>query len=365
MPSVKRTALALLLLLSAAACERKPLAIPDKPDPVPVIDDGAAIATASPTLKTVRSRHALRCGVNPGLAGFGAEDARGIWRGFDADFCRAIAAAVLGSPDEVVFVPLTNDLRFAALKAGQVDLLARNTSWTFTRDAGEGVEFAGVSYYDGQGFLAPKSLNLQSASELSGARICFQAGTTSELNLRDWFKARSISWTPVALPNETKAREAYARETCDVLSADISALAAARGTLAEPGAHVLLPDVISKEPLSPVLRQGDPGWTDIVRWTLNALILAEELGVTKDNADRLARESANPEIRRLLGSDTGYGGMLGLDDAWALRAIKAVGNYGELFDRNLGQQSALKLERGQNALWNAAEPGLLYAPPIR
>lgn len=364
MPSVKRLALVLLLTLSAAACERKPEVV-DRPDVVPVIDDGASSAATSPTLKAVRARGALRCGVNPGLAGFGVKDARGVWSGFDIDFCRAVAAAVLGDPDEVVFVPLSNDVRFAALKAGQVDLLARNTSWTFTRDAGEGVDFAGVSYYDGQGFLAPKSLDLQSAAELSGARICFQAGATSEANLRDWFGSRSIAWTPVAAASDAKAREAYAAEACDVLSADISALAAARGAMADPAGHVLLPEVISKEPLGPAVRQGDPGWTDIVRWTLNALVLAEELGVTRKDADRLSREATNPEVRRLLGADTGYGGMLGLDDAWALRSLRAVGNYGEVFDRNLGQQSALKLDRGQNALWNADEPGLLYAPPIR
>lgn len=365
---MKRLALVLLLALSAAACERKPAPAPvtDKPDASPVIDGVQVAATASKTLAAVKARGVLRCGVNPGLSGFSYPDSSGRWRGFDADFCRALAAAVLGDPEKVVFVPLTNDVRLAALKAGQVDLLSRNTSWTYTRDAGEAVDFAGISYYDGQGFLAPRTLELQSASELSGAKICVQSGSTSELNLRDWFKARSISWTPVLARTEAKARQDYANEVCDVLSTDISALASARATMADPGAHVLLPDVISKEPLGPAVRQGDPGWTDIVRWTLNALILAEELGVTQKTADSMARDAASPpEVKRLLGADTGYGGMLGLDDAWALRAVKAVGNYGEVFDRNLGLRSALKLERGENALWNAPKPGLLYAPPIR
>lgn len=359
--------LAVLLALSAAACERKADdVVPQPPLKADAAVDGViAVAQASPTLKAVKARGTLRCGVNPGLAGFAFADARGRWRGFDADFCRAVAAAVLGDPSKVAFVPLTNDVRFAALKSGQVDLLARNTSWTYTRDAGEAVDFAGISYFDGQGFLAPKSLELQSAAELNGAKICFLSGSTSELNLRDWFAARSINWTPMPVKTEAALRAAYEHEDCDVMSADLSALASARAILADPAGHVLLPDVISKEPLSPAVRQGDPGWTDVVRWTLNALILAEELGVTAKTADELADQSANPEIRRLLGSDTGYGGMLGLDDLWARRAIKAVGNYGELFERNLGKTSALKLERGLNASWRAEKPGLLYAPPIR
>ncbi len=363
---MKSRVLLVLLALAAAACERKaPEVVPQKPDPTPVVDDVGVAASASPTLKAVKARGALRCGVNPGLAGFAFADAGGRWRGFDADLCRAVAAAVLGDGSKVQFVPLTNDVRFAALKSGQVDLLARNTSWTYTRDAGEAVDFAGISYHDGQGFLAPKTLALQSAAELSGAKVCFLSGTTSELNLRDWFAARSVNWTPSPMKTEAALRAAYDHGDCDVMSADISALASARATLADPGAHVLLPDVISKEPLSPVVRQGDPGWTDIVRWTLNALILAEEMGVTAKTADQMATDSGNPEVRRLLGSDTGYGGMLGLDDLWARRAIKAVGNYGELFERNLGAKSALKLERGLNAPWNAEKPGLLYAPPIR
>jgi general L-amino acid transport system substrate-binding protein len=361
---VKRLALALLLALTATACERK-APVSGAPDRIPVTDAAGAATPASRTLAAVKARGALRCGVNPELAGFSHQDGQGRWTGFDIDFCRSLAAAVVGSPDRVVFMPLSNDMRLAALKAGQVDVLSRNTSWTFSRDAGAGVDFAGVSYYDGQGFLAPRDLTLQSASELSGAKICVQSGSTSELNLRDWFGARSINWMPVLAPTLERARADYERGVCDVLSADISALASARATLANQNAHVLLPDVISKEPLGPAVRQGDPGWTDVVRWTLNALILAEEAGVTRDTVDRQRRESTAPEVRRLLGVDAGYGGMLGLDDAWAFRAIKAVGSYGEVFDRNLGQESALKLERGQNALWTAAKPGLLYSPPLR
>ncbi len=361
---MKRLALILLLALTAAACERK-ATVSSAPDRAPVVDEPGTATPASKTLAAVKARGALRCGVNPGLTGFAYADTRGVWHGFDIDFCRALAASVLGDADRVVFVPLTNDQRFAALKAGQVDLLSRNTSWTFSRDAGEGVDFAGVSYYDGQGFLAPRDLDLQSASELSGAKVCVQSGSTSELNLRDWFKARSINWQPVLAPTLEKARQDYEQQVCDVLSADISALASARATMADQNAHVLLPDVISKEPLGPAVRQGDPGWTDVVRWTLNALILAEEEGVTAENVDRMRKSAISPEARRLLGADTGYGGMLGLDDAWAYRAIKAVGAYGEVFDRNLGKDSALKLERGQNALWSASRPGLLYAPPLR
>ncbi|MDP1631594.1 MAG: amino acid ABC transporter substrate-binding protein [Caulobacter sp.] len=365
---MKRLAIVLLLALSVAACGRKealPKGAQTAPDAAPVTDKAGSATAASKTLAAVKRRGVLRCGVNPGLAGFSGADSSGRWRGFDVDFCRALAAAVLRSPNRVVFVPLTNAERFTALKSGRIDVLSRNTTWTFTRDTEDGLDFPGISYYDGQGFLAPKGLELQSASELTGARICVQSGSTSELNLRDWFKARSINWMPVLASTEARARRDYERGVCDVLSADISALASARATLGDQGAHVLLPDVISKEPLGPAVRQGDPGWTDIVRWTLNALILAEELGVTAKEAERLRKESTAPEVRRLLGAEKGYGAMLGLDDAWAYRAIQAVGAYNEVFDRNLGAGSALKLERGENALWNAAKPGLMYAPPLR
>lgn len=357
---MKRLA-ALAAVLVVTACEREPA-----PSPAPQTSRPALVAAPSgpsPTLAAVKARGSLRCGVNPGLAGFALRDSRGSWRGFDVDLCRALAAAVLGDPKRVTFIPLANDRRLAALKSGDVDVLVRNTSWTFSRDAGEGVDFAGVSYFDGQGFLAPRSLNLQSATELSGAKICVQSGSTSELNVADWFKARELNYTLAAYPTEAKAREAYQAEQCDVITSDISTLASARSLLSNPQSHVILPDVISKEPLGPLVRQGDPGWTDVVRWTLNALIVAEELAVTAENAAQLRKESTNPEVRRLLGAEGGFGPMLGLSDDWAFRAIRAVGNYGEMFDRHLGPGSALRLERGQNALWK--DGGLIYAPPMR
>lgn len=359
---MKRLAV-LAAVLAMAGCERQaePAATPKPSQPAVV----ASPAEPSPTLAAVRARRSLRCGVNPGLAGFALPDSRRQWRGFDVDFCRALAAAVLGDAERVTFVPLDNERRLAALKAGDVDVLARNTSWTFTRDTAEGVDFAGVSYFDGQGFLAPRSLNLQSAAELSGAKICVQSGSTSELNVADWFKARELNYTLAAYPTEAKAREAYQAEQCDVITSDISTLASARSLLSNPQAHVILADVISKEPLGPVVRQGDAGWADIVRWTLNALILAEELGVTADNAADRRKQSSDPQVRRLLGAEGGFGRMLGLNDDWAFDAIRVVGNYGEMFERNLGPGSALRLERGQNALWSAERPGLLYSPPMR
>ncbi len=364
---MKRLVAVLVLTAALAACGREPgpqQAKAPGEDEVLVTDDARAAAARSRTLAAVKRRGALRCGVNPGLAGFSLND-RGQWRGFDTDFCRALAAAVLGDPRKVQFVPLTNAQRFPALKAGRVDLLSRNTSWTFSRDAGEAVDFAGVSYYDGQGFLAPRSLNLQSASELSGARICVQSGSTSELNLDDYFRRLGVAYTAQTLPTEAEARAAYQDERCDVLTADISTLASARSLLNNPTAHVLLPDVISREPLGPVVRQGDPGWTDIVRWTLNALILAEQAGVTQKNAADLLQTSTDPEVRRLLGAEDHFGAMLGLSDGWAYDAIRAGGNYGEVFGRNVGAQSALRLERGLNAPWNGTPPGLLYSPPMR
>lgn len=359
---MNRLAAVLALALTAAGCGREQTAAPAPNAAQPLVTDAK---TQSRTLAAVRARGTLRCGVNPGLAGFALKDSRGRWRGFDVDFCRAVAAAVLGDPLKVTFVPLDNEHRLSALKAGEVDLLSRNTSWTFSRDAGEGVDFAGISYYDGQGFLAPRSLNLQSAAELSGAKICVQSGSTSELNVSDWFKTRGLNYTLATFPTEARTREAYQNEVCDVMTSDISSLASARSLLNNPTTHVLLPEVISREPLGPVVRQGDPGWTDTVRWTLNALIAAEELGVTAADASDLREHSTNPEVRRLLGAEGHLGAMLGLSDDWALHAIRAVGNYGEMFDRHLGPGSALRLERGQNALGSAARPGLLYAPPLR
>ena len=321
---------------------------------------------ASPTLAAIKARGRLNCGVHEGLVGFAYTDNRGAWRGFDVDFCRALAAAVLGDADKVRFVPVTGSQRFEALRAGRIDVLWRTTSWTLAREAGEGVRFAGINYYDGQGFLVRRSLDLATAAELNGARVCVQAGSTSRLNLDDWFRARGIEYQPVVLPDEEAARLAYGREDCDALSADISALAAARSTLSNPEQHALLPDVISKEPLGPAVKRGDEAWTSVVRWTLNALILAEELGVTRETVADLAGNSRDPQVRRLLGSEGEFGPVLGLPRTWARDAIAAEGNYGEVFARNLGPTTTLKLERGLNATWNARpRGGLMYGLPVR
>jgi general L-amino acid transport system substrate-binding protein len=267
--------------------------------------------------------------------------------------------------DRVAFTPLSAADRFTALRKGRVDLLARNTTLTFGRDAGLGLDYGGISYFDGQGFLVRRSLALTSASELSGARVCVQAGSTTELNLVDYFRGKQLEYEPVVLPTADEARGTYARESCDAFAGDISALASARSLLPDPNSHVILPDVISKEPLGPAVRQGDARWTDIVRWTLHVMVLAEELGITSRNVDTLRQTSTDPEVRRLLGLEGGLGRMLGLSDDWAYQIIKQVGNYGEVFDRNLGDDSPLKLGRGLNALWTADQPGLMYAPPLR
>lgn len=354
------------MVLAVASCGRgeRRAAADEGTDPATQTDT-AAPEFASPTLAAIKRRGRLNCGVHEGLVGFAYTDNRGEWRGFDADFCRALAAAVLGDADAVRFVPLTSSQRFVALRADRIDVLWRSTSWTLSREAREGVRFAGVNYYDGQGFLVRRSLNLASAAELNGARVCVQRASTSELNVADWFRARGLEYTPVVGANEEAARAAYAREDCDALSADISALAAARTTLSNPEQHAILPDVISKEPLGPVVKSGDEGWASIVRWTLNALILAEELGVTGDNAGQMADDSRSPVVRRLLGSEGEVGPMLGLRRDWAKAAIEAGGNYGEIFSRNVGADSSLDLARGLNAQWNARPGGLIYALPIR
>lgn len=357
-----RFGLAILATLALAGCDR-PASTPDPKPAQSVPQLAVKPAAPSPTLKAVRARGELRCGVNPALPGFAFQDNAGRWRGFNVDFCRALAAAVLGRPDQVTFVPLGNDERIAALRTGKVDVLWRNTSWTYSRDAGDQLDMAAISYFDGQGFLVRRSLNLTSAVELNTAKICVQGNATSAQNLEDFFRSRGIAYTAMVFDSEEQTRAAYQADKCDAFTADISALAAARSVLDDPSAHVILPDAISKEPLGPLVRQDDPAWTDIVRWTLYALILAEERGVTKANAKAL-KDGADPEVRRLLG-EGGYGAMLSLDADWAYRAITAGGNYGEIFDREIGGGSALKLDRGLNALWNAQKPGLLYAPPMR
>ena len=353
----------LALGLTAAACGRGDREADTEAETVVAATEAPEFA--SPTLQAIKRRGRLNCGVHEGLVGFAYTDNRGEWRGFDADFCRALAAAVLGDPDAVRFVPLTSSQRFDALRGGRVDVLWRATSWTMSREISEGVRFAGVNYYDGQGFLVRRSLDLASAQELNGARICVQRETTSELNVADFFRARGIEYRAVVAANEEAARSAYAREDSDAFSADISALAAARTLLSNPEQHAILSDVISKEPLGPAVKRGDESWTSIVRWTLNALILAEELGVTADNADQLADESRDPQIRRLLGVEGDLGQTMGLSKNWARNAIEASGNYGEIFSRNLGADSSLDLARGLNAQWRARPGGLIYALPIR
>lgn len=349
--------------LSLAACGPG-----EKPaEPAPKTTEAPVAPTFKPkpskTLAAVKARGWLACGVHPGLPGFAFADGRGVWRGFDVDVCRAIAAAVLGDADAVRFTPITTQDRFSALLTGRIDVLSRNTSWTYSRDAGQGLTFPAITYYDGQGFLAAKSLNLGSADELNGARICVQAGTASEANLADRFQARNLKYTPVVVKSEAEARERYQSDGCDAFTADVSALASARSVMNNPNAHVILPDVISKEPLSPVVREDDPAWADVVRWSIFALILAEESGVTSKTVDEAAK-SGDPETRRLLGEGD-MGSMLGLKADWAYQVIKQVGAYGEVFDRNVGAGSDLKLDRGLNAPWNAEKPGLLYAPPMR
>ncbi len=359
--------LALLTLAGPlAGCgEKRTDAGPADASDTGTLPKAGAVKTESPTLKAVQRRGYLNCGVHQGLVGFAYTDNRGDWRGFDVDFCRVMAASIFGDPDKVRFVPLTADNRFDALAAGRIDVLWRNTSWTMDRDTGGRFTFAGINYYDGQGFMVRRALDLNSATELNGARVCVAAGSTSALNAQDYFRSRGIEYTPVVAPTEEAARQAYGREDCDAFTADISALAAARTTMADPQQHAILADIVSKEPLGPVVRRGDEQWTALVRWTLNAVILAEEMGVTQANAKQLAKDSTDPRIRRLLGVEGDFGERLGLSKEWALDAVVGVGNYGEIFERNLGTQSALDLARGLNAQWNARPGGLIYGLPIR
>lgn len=356
---------AMAAVLMTTACGRKDASPAPEASPATPAQTSSTAVAKSPTLAAIKRRGRLNCGVHQGLVGFAYTDNRGQWRGFDVDFCRATAAAVLGDADAVRFVPLSASDRFTALNDGRIDVLWRNSSWTMSRDAGEGFVFAGINYYDGQGFLVRRSLNLNSATELTGARVCVQSGSTSQANAADYFRSRGIEYRPVVFETEEAARDAYGREDCDAFSADISALAAARTVLTNPNEHVILSDVASKEPLGPVVKSGDERWASTVRWTLNALMLAEELGVTKANAEDQFKTATDPRVRRLLGVEGEFGPMLGLSDDWAKDAIVAVGNYGEIFERNLGSQSALDLARGLNAQWNARPAGLIYGLPIR
>lgn len=324
----------------------------------------AAGFASAQTLAEVQARGTLNCGVNTGLTGFAAPDANGEWEGFDVGVCRAVAAAVLGDGTAVEFVPTTGQTRFTALASGEIDMLARNTTWTFSRDVDLRFEFVGVNYYDGQGFMVPSELGVASALELDGATVCIQTGTTTELNLADFFASNNMSYEPVPIETNAEAQQQYLAGACDVYTTDASGLAATRATFEEPGAHVVLPEIISKEPLGPLVRHGDHEWGDIVRWTLNALISAEELGVTSANiAELAAAPGNNPEINRLLGTEGELGAMLGLSADWAVNAISVGGNYGELFEGNIGETTPIGLARGLNAQWT--DGGLLYSPPFR
>lgn len=319
---------------------------------------------AAATLQDVQERGTLNCGVNTGLVGFAAPDANGTWQGFDVAFCRAVAGAVLGDPEAVEFIPTTGKTRFTALASGEIDLLSRNTTWTFSRDNDLKFEFTGVNYYDGQGFIVPKELGVTSAKELDGATICVQTGTTTELNLADYFRNNNISYEPVPIETNAEALQQYNAGACDAYTTDASGLAASRATFEMPTDHVILPEIISKEPLGPLVRHGDNEWGDIVRWTLNALVAAEEYGVTSANVqDMAASPTDSPEINRLLGTESNLGEMIGLPNDWAVKAISASGNYGEVFAKNIGENTPIGLVRGLNAQWT--EGGLLYAPPFR
>ena len=329
---------------------------------------GAALAVAGPayagpTLDSVKQKGFVQCGVNTALAGFGAPNDKGEWSGLDVDLCRAIAAAVLGDATKVKYTPTTAKERFTALQSGEVDLLARNTTWTLSRDTGLGFDFAGVNYYDGQGFMVRESLGVKSAKELGGAAICVQTGTTTELNLTDYFRSNNLELKPVVFEKSEEARTAYDEGRCDAYTTDASGLAAERSVLKNPAEHVILPEIISKEPLGPAVRHGDNEWGDVVRWTLNAMVIAEEFDVTSANVDKVKAESANPEVRRLLGVEGDMGQQLKLNPDWAYQIIKQVGNYGESFERNVGEKTPLRLSRGLNQLWSKG--GLLYAPPVR
>jgi len=323
----------------------------------------AAGVAAAQTLNDVRSRGELNCGVSTGVNGFSAPDANGVWQGFDVAVCRAVAAAVLDDPNAVNFVPTTGQTRFTALASGEVDMLSRNTTWTFSRDVDLRFTFTGINYYDGQGFMVNRNLGVSSATELDGATVCIQTGTTTELNLADYFRVNGMSYEPVPIETNAEAQQQYLAGACDVYTTDVSGLAATRASFEAPGDHVILPEVISKEPLGPAVRHGDDQWADIVRWVLNALIAAEELGVTSANLAELAAGTNNPEINRLLGTEGNLGEMFGLDNEWAQRAIAVGGNYGEIFAANIGEQTPIGLARGLNAQWT--QGGLMYSPPFR
>jgi len=319
-------------------------------------------ASAQATLAQVKQRGILNCGSNTGLAGFGVPDAQGNWKGLDVDLCRAISATIFNDPNKVKFIPLSAKDRFTALQSGEVDVLVRNSTWTMTRDASLGLLFTGVNYYDGQGFLVRKKLGVNSALQLNGASVCTQQGTTTELNLADYFRANNLKYEVVAFASSDETIKAYDAGRCDAFTTDASGLYAERLKLTNPDEHLVLPEIISKEPLGPSVRNNDPQWFNLVKWVHFAMLNAEELGVTQANVEQQLK-SDNPEIKRLLGTEGKFGEQVGLTPDWVVRIVKHVGNYGESFERNVGQGSLLKIARGQNGLWTKG--GLQYAPPVR
>ncbi len=323
---------------------------------------GQSHAASGDTLAQVKKKGELQCGVSDGLPGFSNPNAKGVWEGIDVDLCHALAAGIFGDASKVKFIPLNAKERFTALQSGEVDVLSRNTTWTLTRDATLGLTFPATIYYDGQGFLVNKTLGVKSAKELDGASICIQAGTTTELNVSDYFKANGMKFTPVVFDTSDQTVKGFESGRCDVLTSDQSQLYALKIKLAKPDAAVVLPEVISKEPLGPAVRQGDEQWGTLVKWTLFAMVNAEELGVTSKNVDAM-KASKNPDVRRLLGLEEPSGKVLGIQADWGYQIVKQVGNYGEVFERTVGKGSALGIDRGVNALWN--QGGFMYAPPIR
>ena len=324
---------------------------------------GTPVFAASQTLEEVKARGILQCVVNPGLTGFAAPDDKGKWQGFDIDLCRAIAVAIFNDPDKTAFKPGTGKTRFTILRSGEADVITRNSTWTFIRDVDLGFDFKGVNYYDGQGFMVKKELGVSSAKELDGATVCVQTGSTTELNLADYFRSNNMSFQPIITEDAAESRQNFEKGACDVYTTDVSQLAAQRSAMQNPAEFVVLPEIISKEPLGPVVRHGDNQWGDIVLWTLNALIVAEELGVTSENVDDLLMNTNNPEVKRLLGLEGSLGSKLGLTDDWAANVIRTMGNYSEIFERHIGVNTPVGLARGLNALWNKG--GILYAAPFR
>jgi general L-amino acid transport system substrate-binding protein len=324
----------------------------------------ASPAFAGKTLDDVKKRQQLVCGVSQGVSGMSQADSNGKWSGIDIDYCRAVAAAVIGDPDKVRYVPLTTAQRFTALQSGEIDILARNSTWTMSRDASLGIQFTGVTYYDGQGFMVPAKSNIKSLDQLKGATICVQSGTTDEKNLSDYSRANKTGMKPVVFGTHDAVAGAYFAGRCAAVSHDITSLASMRNAEAkDPNEHVILADVISKEPLGPAVRRGDDDWAAISKWVLYGLIEAEEYGITQANVDQLLAQSSDPAVLRILGKTEDTGKWIGLDRDWMARAIKASGNYGEMFERNVGASSTVQLPRGLNNLWSKG--GVMYAPPIR